>query len=254
MTPAGAMERGRALLFNILFYLWTAVYSVLMVPLLAAPRAVVARIARFWNRSVVWLLAAVVGLRYEIRGRQNMPDRPAIFAVKHQSAWETIALIVLLGDPVYVLKRQLFAIPGFGWYLARLGNIGIDRRGAAGALKALVREAGRALQQGRPVVIFPEGTRVAVGSRRPYNPGVAALYAMLPAPVVPVALNSGLFWGRRNFMKRAGTITIEFLPAIPPGLPRAEFMAELEARIEEASERLVAEAEGAAGAPRRPAN
>jgi 1-acyl-sn-glycerol-3-phosphate acyltransferase len=247
MTSTEAMAFARALLFNVLFYAWTALYLILVLPLLAAPRPVALAAARFWNRSIVWLLATVVGLRHQVRGQENVPIEPALFAVKHQSAWETIVLPVLLKDPVYVLKRELFAIPVFGWYLARIGMIGVDRAGGAAALNALVRRARRALERGHHMIIFPEGTRVAVGSHRAYHPGVAALYTMLKVPVVPVALNSGFFWGRRSFLKRAGTITIAFLPAIPPGLKRAAFMAELEARIEGASGKLLAEAKGAAG-------
>lgn len=247
MTWAGATAFARALLFNVVFYAWTALYVTLIFPFLAAPRPAALAVARFWNRSIVWLLATVVGLRHQVRGRENVPIEPAVFAVKHQSAWETIVLPVLLEDPVYVLKRELFAIPFFGWYLARLGMIGVDRAAGPAALNALVRGARRALERGHHVIIFPEGTRVAVGSHRAYHPGVAALYTMLEIPVVPVALNSGLFWGRRSFLKRAGTITVAFLPAIPPGLKRAEFMAELEARIEGASGKLLAEAKDAAG-------
>jgi 1-acyl-sn-glycerol-3-phosphate acyltransferase len=247
MTSAEAKAFARALLFNGLFYAWTALCATLALPLLVAPRPVAVGVARLWSRTTVWLLATVVGLRHQVRGRENIPRQAAIFAVKHQSAWETVALLRLVSDPVYVLKRELIAIPIFGWHLARLGMIGVDRAAGAPALNALVRRAREALDRGRHVIIFPEGTRVAAGSHRAYHPGVAALYTMLKVPVVPVALNSGLFWGRRSFMKRAGTITVAFLPAIPPGLKRAKFMAELEARIEGASERLSAEARDAAG-------
>ena len=140
-----------------------------------------------------------------------------------------------------MLKKELLMIPVFGWFLARVGMIAIDRSGKASALKKMVADAKAIFAQGRPVVIFPEGTRVAPGARMPYQPGIAALYAQLGVPVVPVALNSGLFWGRQAFVKKAGVITIEYLPPIPPGLDRKSFMRELEARIETAAERLAKE-------------
>jgi 1-acyl-sn-glycerol-3-phosphate acyltransferase len=144
-----------------------------------------------------------------------------------------------------VLKRELFLVPFYGWYAARAGSIAIDRRGGAGALRRMVTAARRAASAGRPVVIFPEGTRTAPGHRLAYQPGVAALYQALQLPVVPAAVNSGLYWGRRSFVKRPGRIILAFLEPIAPGLPRREMMAELEARIEAATSAL--EREGAEG-------
>jgi len=229
----------RALLFNLLFYGWTLIYGVCAVPFLAAPRPVRYAVSRIWNRQVMALVAHVAGIRYVVKGR--MPESPCVIAVKHQSAFETLALPLILPDPALIVKRELFWIPIFGWYLARLGMIGIDRSAGPAALRAILHRAQAALGQGRPVVIFPEGTRVAPGTRRAYGPGVAALYAMLNVPVVPVALNSGLFWRRRSFAKTPGTVTIEFLPAIAPGMERHAFLAELQLRIETATERLVAQ-------------
>ena len=246
MTDAAESVRtpgdfARAVLFYLLFYLWTIAYGVLATPFLIAPRSVCLAIARVWNRGVMALVRNVAGIDYEVRGAANLPRRPAVIAVKHQSAFETLALPLILGDPALVVKRELFWIPIFGWYLARLGNIGIDRGAGPAALRAIVRRAEKALAQGQPVVIFPEGTRVAPGTRRAYGPGTAALYTMLDVPVVPAALNSGLFWGRRHLAKTRGLVTIEFLPAIAPGLERHQFMAELQLRIEQAAERLLAE-------------
>jgi len=165
-----------------------------------------------------------------------------LIAAKHQSAWDTIIFSILLWDHCFVLKQELTRIPLFGWYLTRAGLIPVDRSGGAAALKKMVADARRAAEAGRPIVIFPEGTRVAPDAHRPYHPGVAALYSQLEVPVVPCALNSGLFWGRRSFAKRPGTITLEFLPAIPPGRPRKTFLAELEQAIEGRSRALAAEA------------
>jgi 1-acyl-sn-glycerol-3-phosphate acyltransferase len=148
---------------------------------------------------------------------------------------------LLLDEPAYVLKRELMSVPLFGAYLKRCGMIAVDRQGGGPALKRMLAAARAAAADGRPILIYPEGTRTAPGQRRPYHPGVAALYGDLGLPVVPVALNSGLFWGRRSFRKRSGTITIEFLAPIAPGLPRRVFMERLQGSIEEASARLAAD-------------
>jgi 1-acyl-sn-glycerol-3-phosphate acyltransferase len=165
--------------------------------------------------------------------------------MKHQSAWDTLMLPPLLGDPAVVIKRELQYVPFYGWYATRAGSIFIDRKGGAGSLRRMVASARRAIDAGRPVVIFPQGTRTAPGEptdAHPYQPGVAALYRELDVPLVPVAVNSGLYWGRRAFMKRPGRIVAQFLEPIPPGRPRREVMATLEARIEAASAELLQEA------------
>lgn len=236
------MQALRSLAFNILFYAWTAAFLVACLPALPFGVAAVHAVGRLWVRVTLALLAASVGLRHQVRGLENLPDGPAIIAPKHQSTWDTLIFALPLRLPAYVLKRELMRIPLFGLYLRRAGMIPVDRSGGSGALKRMVAEAKRAASAGRHLLIYPEGTRTAPGERRPYHPGVAALYGQLDLPVVPVALNSGLFWRRRAFTKRPGLITVEFLPAIPPGLSRKDFMAELERRIETACERLAREA------------
>ena len=195
-----------------------------------------------WTHFARRGLKLIVGLDHEIRGRENLPDGPSILASKHQSAWDTMAFLWLFPRPVYIIKKELLSIPLWGRCAARCGHIPVDRAGGAAALKQMVRAARAALAKGRHVVIFPEGTRVAPDERHPYHPGIAALYAQASVPVVPVALNSGVFWGRRSFHKQPGTIILEFLPAIPPGLDRKAFLGELENRLESASDRLLAEA------------
>jgi len=152
---------------------------------------------------------------------------------------------VVFADPAIVLKRELMMIPFYGWYLWKAGMIAIDRAAGASALKRMVASSEQVAGEGRAIVIFPEGTRTAPGVQHPYQPGVAALYRQLGLPLVPVAVNSGVFWGRRRFAKRPGRITIEILPPIPPGGDRRAVMAELESRIETATARLVARAEAA---------
>jgi 1-acyl-sn-glycerol-3-phosphate acyltransferase len=228
----------RALSFNIAFVAVTAALGLAGLPLLLAPRRWVMGFGRFWAGSVLWLLEQIVGLRGNIRGRENLPRGPCLIAMKHQSAWDALVLPVLLGDPAVVIKRELLQVPFYGWYAARAGSIVIDRKGGAGALRGMVAAARAAAAAGRPIVIFPEGTRTAPGQRLTYQPGVAALYQALGLPLVPAAVNSGLFWGRRSFLKRPGRIALEFLEPIPPGLGRREVMAQLEERIETATAAL----------------
>lgn len=228
----------RATAFNVLFWAMTALLAVLYLPLLLAPPLWMMAAARVWIRAMLWLLRAIVGLRTRAIGWENLTDQPVLIASKHQSAWETLAFNVLLRRPVFVIKRELFWVPFYGWYAHHAGMIGVDRKGGAKALRRMMEAAKTAVAARRPIVIFPEGTRTAPGAPPRYQPGTAALYQALGVPVVPVALNSGLFWGRRAFVKRAGTIVVEFLPPIQPGLPREEFMRRLEAAIEMGTRRL----------------
>lgn len=228
----------RGLIFNTLFYAWTVLLGLFLLPWLLLPWQAVAAYARFWVRTTFWMLRHTVGLRYQVNRPAAIPEGPVIYAFKHQSAWDTLALSLLVPDGAVVLKRELTHIPLFGWGLKRAGHISVDRAGHAGALRRVIAQAQERISQGRPIIIFPEGTRTAPGQRHPYQPGVAALYAALNLPVVPVALNSGLFWPRRSLRLWPGVITVEFLPPIPPGVDRKAFMAELEHVIEDASDRL----------------
>lgn len=229
----------RSLAFNLAFPLWTAVLLIAGVWLLALPRAVATCYVAFWARGVLGLARVLCGLRFEVRGER--PAGPVIVAAKHQSAWDTIVLNLLLPWPAFVIKKELGWLPIFGWFLRHQKMILIDRGGGAAALRQLLAEARAALDAGRALIIFPEGTRTRPGEQRPYRSGIAALYEKLDTPVVPVALNSGSFWGRRSFIKRPGRIVIEFLPPIPPGLARRPFLHTLSARIESASQRLLDE-------------
>lgn len=236
----------RSFAFAVLALLFTALMIVAMLPGLALPRHHFQRLAAFWCRGLLVLLRMCCGLRWRLLGGGNLPQGPAIIAAKHQSAWDTLVFHVLLGDPVYVLKRELTRVPLFGWYLRKAGNIAIDRSAGLRAIRTMLPAVDRALAEGSQVIVFPEGTRTAPGEHAPYQPGIAALYGRADAPVVPVALNSGRFWGRRHLRKRAGTITLEVLPAMPAGLSRSAFLAELQQRIETATSRLSAQADPAA--------
>jgi len=236
----------RALAFNIAFFGVTALLGLTALPLLLAPRETVMRFGRFWARCVLALLKAIVGLDGEIRGAEHLPRGACLIAMKHQSAWDTLILPIVLGDPAVIIKRELLWLPLYGWYASRAGSIAIDRRGGAGALRRMVAAARKAVSAARPIVIFPEGTRTAPGQHLTYQPGVAALYQALAVPLVPAAVNSGLYWGRRSFAKRPGRIVLSFIEPIPPGLPRREMMVELEARIERTTRELEREAAGRA--------
>ena len=235
------MTQIRSLAFNAIFFAWTFLFSVSVILLGFLPRKLLQQVISEWMRTVMTVLRWTTGIRYEVRGWEHFPTGPAIIASKHQSAWDTGIFYILCYDTAYVLKRELTWIPFYGWVLKRVKMIAVDRSARASALKLLVRQTGAALAAGRQVVIFPEGTRRAVGAPPDYQPGVAALYRAFDVPVVPVAVNSGLYWPRRSFLKKRGTILIEFLPHIPKGLDRKAFMAELEGRIEEGTNRLVAE-------------
>ncbi len=232
----------RSLTFNTAFFFWSTLVQVLFLPSLLFPVAVVAWVQRLWIGGALALLAGICGLRHEIRGLEHLPPGPCIIASKHQSAWDTLIFAMLFHGPGFVVKRELLWIPLFGWYIQRTGCIPIDRKGGARALKRMIAGGRATIGNGRHIVIFPEGTRVAPGQSRPYHPGVGALYRQLGVPVVPVALDSGLFWGRRAFLKKPGRISLELLEPIAPGLSRKDFTAELERRIETASARLLAAA------------
>lgn len=235
------MNLVRSILFAVLFYGLTAVLAFLYLPTLALPSRAAQPFYDFWVAASCWLIRYILGIGYVLEGptagsEAALPTRPVIFACKHQSAWETLVSHEFLNRPAFVLKTELTKIPFFGWYLAKSKQVSVDRSAGSRALKGMVDEARKRLSEGRAIMIYPQGTRVAPGDMKPYHPGVAALYKNLNLPVVPIALNSGSFWGRNRFMKRAGTVTVRILPTIEPGLDRRAFMQVLEQRIEDAVE------------------
>jgi 1-acyl-sn-glycerol-3-phosphate acyltransferase len=225
----------RSALFMGFFLLVTAVMAIVFLPLLAAPRRATVWMARGWARATLWGLKSLAGLDWRQIG--NAPQGGVLVASKHMSMWDTLALYVALEDPAIVLKRELLHIPFYGWYLWKTAAISINRGAGADALRRMVHASEKVLREGRPILIFPEGTRKKPGAAPDYKPGVAGLYSQLEVPCVPVALNSGTYW--RGFWKYPGTITLEFLPPIPPGLKRRDFMAILEERIETSTNRLL---------------
>ncbi len=231
----------RSLLFVAWFYAISIPLAIGYSVMLLLPRRAMMWGLRVWARLVSFGLRTIAGVAIEVRGRQHMPTGAALIAAKHQGMFDTIGPFLFLPDACVVLKKELLAIPFYGWEARRAGMIPIDRGAHAKALKAMLRAAREALKEPRQIIIYPEGTRRAPGAPPDYKPGVAALYRDLALPCTPMATNSGVHWPAHGVLRRPGTIVFEFLPPIPPGLKREVFMAELQDRIETASNRLLAE-------------
>jgi 1-acyl-sn-glycerol-3-phosphate acyltransferase len=225
----------RSALFLLWFILVTTILSLIFLPVLVLPRTATVWLARIWSRTTFWGLKIFAGIDFEIRGRP--PKGAVLVAAKHMSMWDTLALYLALEAPAIVLKRELLRIPFYGWFLWKSTAIAIDRAAGARALRKMASAAKSVLAESRPILIFPEGTRKKPGAVPDYKPGVAGLYGMLGVACVPVALNSGLYW--TGFLKRPGTIVLEFLEPIGPGLKRDAFMTLLEQRIEAATTALL---------------
>lgn len=232
----------RSALFNLLFFAGTAALAVACLPLLAGPRRWLRAMTHAWAGMVRALLAGICGIRLRVTGTEHLPPAgtPALIAAKHQSAFDTIIWLALVPDAAYVLKRELLAIPVYGWLARKAGMIAVDRQAGPSAMRHLLRAGREAVAAGRQIVIFPEGTRTAPGQRVAYQPGIAALAAATGLPVIPAATDSGLRWGRRAFRKQAGTITLAILPPLPAGLRREALMELLETAIEAETARLLA--------------
>lgn len=230
----------RSVIFDAAFYITSFIIMIIFLPLMIFPKKIIFWAGRIWASVTMSLLRMIVGLSYRVEGTENLPSGGCIVACKHESAWETLIFHILLNRPGYALKRELMWIPLINLYFWRMGMVVIDRGAGTKALKSLIQGARRIIEQGRPLVIYPEGTRGAPGLPGHYQAGVGVLYKDLNVPVVPVALNSGSFWGRRSPIKLPGQIVIQFLPPIQPGLARAEFMEKLENSIEKNSQNLYA--------------
>lgn len=232
----------RSLAFNLLFYAYVALTSLLAAVMALVWPGALGRCARIWAR--LWLSGyeRICGVTYEVRGREHLPKGGYLVAAKHQSMWDNFALFAILPSPVYAFKSKILLIPVFGQVLQALGCIPVQRGAGRRALKRMTASAREACARGRQVVIFPEGTRVEVGQASTYHTGASHLYQALGVPCVPVALNSGVLWPKDAFMRPPGVITVEILPAIAPGMDRRKMHALLEAQIQSASLRLCTEA------------
>jgi 1-acyl-sn-glycerol-3-phosphate acyltransferase len=233
----------RSVVYNVLFYLNLLIYVIAAIPTFWMPYRCIVEMAKAWGRASTWLLRVICGTHVEIHGIEKIPWGPLLIASKHQSTWETFGLLTLFADPTFIIKRELRWLPFFGWYTWKGQMIPVDRGARAQALAAIAREARVHLARGRQIVIFPEGTRRPAGAEPNYKYGVVHLYSETGVPCLPIALNSGLYWPRRSLLRFPGTIRVEILDPIPPGLDKETFAARLHEVIEEASARLVTQGE-----------
>ena len=229
----------RAILFNLCFYVNTILYMIVCLPVLVLPRHALWRAVGSWTSVNLWLLCNICGIKFEFQGIERIPPGPLIVAAKHQSTGETYALLGLFADPVYVLKRELMWIPIFGWYCLKARMIPVNRGAGTAVMSAMAARARDEIARSRQIIIFPEGTRRPPDAEPNYKYGVAFLYGELGVPCVPIALNSGLYWPRRSWHMRPGTIRVEILEPIPPGLHPDAFLARLQNELEPATARLV---------------
>jgi 1-acyl-sn-glycerol-3-phosphate acyltransferase len=234
----------RSLLFNAVFYLNLIAQMILWAPLFfLMPRKTAWFVPKVWVRSALWLQEKLAGTRSEISGMENLPEGSFILAPKHQSFWDAIAFLPHLRDPLYILKRELTWIPFFGWYILKMRLIPVDRGSRSKALKKVVADARREMAADRQLIIYPEGTRRPPGAEPAYKWGIVELYSQLGMPV---------FWPRRKFRRYPGTIRARFLPPIPPGLEREEFMRRLISETEAGCDALLVEAAQTPGHPPLP--
>ena len=232
----------RSLLFNLAFYVFLIALMIAGLPAFFMTRFAVYRLASAWGKASLWLLDKMCGLKVEFRGVENIPAGGFVIAPKHQSIWETFALLSFFPQFSFVLKRELSWIPLFGWYTVKAEQIAIDRAAGGNALTQITRRTADYVAQGRQVFLFPEGTRRPAGAPPSYKFGIAHVCCETGARCLPVALNSGLFWARRSFLRRPGTVLVEFLPVLEPGKDKVAFLARLRDTLETATNRLLSEA------------
>ncbi|MEP3277865.1 MAG: 1-acyl-sn-glycerol-3-phosphate acyltransferase [Stappiaceae bacterium] len=233
----------RSVIFNVCFYIFIVVAMITTLPFaLVLPRKYGWQVVRFWGIGSLWLARVICNMKVEFRGEENIPDGGFLIASKHQSTWETFALVPQFSDPTFILKQELMWLPLFGWYAAKMRMIPVNRRKGQKAVPAMLEKAAIAIEEKRQILIFPEGTRRPVRAVPSYRYGIVRLYKELNAPVLPIALNSGVFWPRRSFKRYPGTVIVEYLPPIEPGLEPDVFFKKLQEVTEDATERLLLEA------------
>ncbi|WP_319532502.1 lysophospholipid acyltransferase family protein [uncultured Cohaesibacter sp.] len=238
----------RSLLFHIAFYSVTFVLVLACMFTLPFHRRHVIAISGIWGRVCTWLFSKIVGGSFEVRHQERIPrDQSLILACKHMSVYETFALLTIIDDPLFILKRELMWIPLFGWAVARGEMIPIDRGARSKTLKSMMQRAKERMKETRQLIIFPEGTRRPVDAEPAYKYGIAYIYKELNVPCYPVAINTGLFWPRQSVLLYPGKVIFEVLPPIEPGLEQAAFFEQVSTMIEENSNRLIAEARAAGG-------
>lgn len=237
----------RSIAVNLLFYLNTLIYLIIALPTFFMPYRAIVAVARSWGRTNLVLLRLVAGIDIEVRGAEKIPKGPIIVASKHQSAWETFALLPLFDNPLFIVKRELEWLPIFGWLMIKGRMVPVNRSAGSQALVDMTERARIELADNRQLIIFPEGTRRPAGAEPRYKYGVAHLYAAAGVPCVPIALNSGLFWPRRSILRLPGTVVVEILDPIAPGLDKDVFFKRLQDELEAATAHLIADADLAKG-------
>lgn len=236
------MKIVRSLVFDFFFYATSIFICLFFWPLLALPLKKRFIITKCWSKMVTFWAKHILGLNFTVKGMENLPPAPFVVACKHQSAWETVALCQIIPCAVFILKKELLYIPILNWYFRGLQAIAVKRGGGMSTIEEMVHQSKKVIDKGLSIIIFPEGTRSAVGKKLPYKRGISILYRHLNVPIVPIALNSGIFWGRRSFLKKSGTIEVEILPPLMPGIDRDDFLNQLEDSIETASQKLCSNA------------
>ena len=232
----------RSVIFNVVFYVTLVGWLIVALPTFFMPYRAIIAVAKAWGRWNLFWLRVICGLKCDFRGLEKIPPGPLLIAAKHQSAWETFALLWLFDNPAYIMKRELQWIPLFGWLALKGRMVPVDRGAGSAGLNAMTERARKELADGRQIIIFPEGTRRPAGAEPRYKYGITRLYLGANVPVVPIALNSGLYWRRRSILRPSGTIVVQVLDPIQPGLTEEAFMARLQDDIETATARLIDEA------------
>jgi 1-acyl-sn-glycerol-3-phosphate acyltransferase len=229
----------RSSLFKAVFYIWTTLFCVLYLPLMWMPRNGLIAFQRLWSHGVRFLLRLIMNIRLDVRGVENIPSGGALIAMKHQSSFDTFVMHTVVSHPAFVMKRELLKIPLYGSFCVNTGMIPVDRDGGLKALKSLMKQSAEAINDDRQLIIFPEGSRTIPGDHVEYQSGIFGIYKYTKRPVVPVALNSGVYWPKKGHLVAGGVITFDFLEPIEAGKAKAEFMVLLEKNIEQASINLL---------------
>jgi 1-acyl-sn-glycerol-3-phosphate acyltransferase len=226
-------------LFKAVFYLWTTLFCLLYIPFFWLSRDALITCQRWWSYGVLFFLKIIMDIRLEIRGIENVPYGGAFIAMKHQSSFDTFVMHTIVSHPAFIMKKELLKIPLYGQFCKNTGMIPVDRDGGLKALKDMMQKSGAAIEDGRQLIIFPEGSRTLPGASVKYQSGIFGIYKFAKKPVIPVALNSGVFWPKKGHLVAGGNIVFDFLEPIDAGLSRDDFMATLENKIEEASNSLI---------------
>jgi len=229
----------RSILFYVLLALWTIFMGIICFPYLLVSYQYLRKPVNIWIKGIFKLLQTICNITYEIRGRENIPSYAVIVASKHQSAFETFALFYHINNSIFIHKRQLFLIPIFGQYLKKINMISINRSEGTIAMRKMLKQTKQKIQQGKSIIIFPEGTRKKPGENPDYKTGIAGIYKNLETEVLPVAVNSGQFWPKNIIIKKSGKIIIKFLKLIPSQLEKSEFLKKIESVIEEETNKII---------------